>query len=223
MYTTILFDLDGTLTDSGLGITMSVQYALSKFDIAVDTLDELTPFIGPPLQQSFMDFFALTAEQSLEAIQYYREYFSTNGIFENRVYEGIPELLNTLVTNDATLAIATAKPTVFAEKIIDHFKLSHYFKTIVGSTLDHTRTAKKDIIAHAMHVLGCDTATTVMIGDRTHDIVGAQKNNIASVGVLYGYGSAEELTMAAPNTIVENVPQLSSVLVPQKLVGSKLR
>lgn len=214
MYTTILFDLDGTLTDSGLGITKSVQYALSKFDIAIDTLDELNPFIGPPLQQSFMDFFAFTAEQSLEAIQYYREYFSTKGIFENRVYENIPELLNTLVTNDATLAIATAKPTVFAEKIIDHFKLSHHFKTIVGSTLDNTRTAKKDIIAHAMHVLGCDTATTVMIGDRKHDIVGAQKNNIASVGVLYGYGSAKELTMAAPNVIVENVPQLSSVLVP---------
>lgn len=213
MYTTILFDLDGTLTDPKLGVTKALQYALHKLDIEIDTLDTLEKCIGPPLQQSFIDFFSCTKEQSLKAIQYYREYFSTKGIFENKVYEGIPELLKELVNTNITLAVATSKPTVFAEKIMDHFDLSQYFTTITGSTLDNTRTDKKEIIAYAMSKLHCDTQTTIMIGDRTYDLIGARKNNIDSVGVLYGYGSLEEITAAGPNFIAENVSDLSTLLL----------
>ena len=213
MYNTILFDLDGTITDPKEGITKSVQYSLRKFGIETENPDDLEKFIGPPLKQSFIDFFSFSEEQSFKAIEYYREYFKTDGIFENRMYEDIPELLDKLRSANLTLAVATSKPTVFAEKIINHFNLSGYFKIVTGSNMDNTGTDKKDVIAHVISELQCNPLNTIMIGDRMHDIIGAKKNNIDSIGVLYGYGTAEELTEAAPEYIVESVRDIANVVL----------
>ena len=213
MYKTVLFDLDGTITDPKTGITRSVQYALKRFDIIIDDIDKLEKFIGPPLKQSFTDFYSFTEEQASEAVNYYREYFSSKGIFENHVYEGIPELLAELLENNLTLAVATSKPTVYAEKIIRHFGLDRYFKKIIGSKLDNTMTDKKEIIAYAMSELNSNASDTIMTGDRKHDIIGAKKNRIDSAGVLYGYGSYEEITGAGPDFIAEEVQDLSSILL----------
>ena len=213
MYKTVLFDLDGTITDPKEGITRSVRYALRKFSIDIENLDELEKFIGPPLKQSFMDFFSFSGEQSLRAIEYYREYFREKGIFENRVYEGIPEILSELKAGNVTLAIATSKPTVFAEQIIAHFQLSGYFEEIIGSNLDNSRSEKKDVIAHALSELKCEVSQTVMIGDRKHDIIGAKENRMDSVGVLYGYGSREEIRAAGPVFIAESVGELAPFLL----------
>ena len=212
-YNTILFDLDGTITDPKEGITKSVQYSLRKFGIEIDNPDDLEKFIGPPLKQSFIDFFSFTGEEALAAVEYYREYFKTDGIFENSVYEDIPGLLEKLKSADLTLAVATSKPTVFAEKIINHFNLSGYFKIVTGSNMDNTGTDKKDVIAQAMSKLHCNPLNTIMIGDRMHDIIGAKKNSIDSIGVLYGYGTAEELTEAAPDYIVESVRDIANIVL----------
>jgi len=212
-YSTILFDLDGTLTDPKIGITKSVQYALAKYGIQVDNLDKLEPFIGPPLAQSFMEFYQFSEQESKRAVEYYREYFAETGIFENMRYEGIIELLDNLIQDGRTLIVATSKPTVFAERIIEHFQLSSYFDFVCGSNLDGTMTAKGDIIQHILKVKKLDRSGVVMVGDRKHDIIGAQLNEIDSIGVGYGYGSEQELHGASPTFYVESVHQLSKLLL----------
>ncbi|MBS0030918.1 HAD family hydrolase [Chitinophaga sp. 22321] len=210
-YNNVLFDLDGTLTDPKTGITKSVQYALEKAGIYEGDLSKLLPFIGPPLQQSFMDFYAFTETQAWEAVHAYREYFKTTGIYENERYEGIPELLTTLQSQGRRLFVATSKPKVFADIVIGHFNLGSYFTAVYGSQLDGTHADKGELIRHLLETEHLAAADTIMIGDRKHDIIGARKNNIACIGVGYGYGSTEELTAAAPDFMCRSVGELLAI------------
>ena len=212
-YRYILFDLDGTLTDPKVGITKSVQYALAKYNIQVESLDDLEKFIGPPLKESFMEFYSFDEEKAVQAIEYYREYFRDKGIFENEVYEGIPHLLRELKSRGFIVAVATSKPTVFAEIIVEHFNLKEYFDIVVGSNLDGTRTSKAEVIKHVIDELKIDKLEEViMIGDRKHDVIGAQRNNIDSIGVLYGYGDIEEMESARPTYILDSVSELHKLI-----------
>lgn len=212
-YDIVLFDLDGTLTDSKIGITKSVQYALKKYNIIEDDLDRLEKFIGPPLADSFKEYYNFEERQAKQAVAYYREYFTDRGIFENIVYPGIPELLKKLCQNEKRLIVATSKPTIFAERILEHFNLKKYFSFVIGSNLDGTRVAKSEIIETVLDKLPTiKKYSVVMIGDRIHDIKGAEQNNIASIAVSYGYGSDEELKEAKPTYLVDNIDEIENIL-----------
>lgn len=212
----ILFDLDGTLTDPVAGITRSVQYALDRFGIKEDT-EKLVPFIGPPLQKSFQLFYSLDEKQAWQAVEYYREYYAERGIYENAVFPGIPELLKRLREDGRCIALATSKPTFFAEKVLRHFNLKSSFSQIAGSNMDGTRTGKAEIIEHvlAQHP-SFSKKETIMIGDRMHDIAGARAHAIDSAAVTYGYGSLEELRKANPTYLIHSVGELFPFLVPGK-------
>lgn len=213
-YGTILFDLDGTLTDPQVGITKSVQYALEHMGIMEPDRKKLIPFIGPPLTASFMEFYGMDETRARMAVGYYREYFSRTGIFENAVYQGIDNLLAELRSAGRTLAVATSKPGVFANKILEHFALDGYFHFVAGSNMDGTLVEKAEVIAYALqHLPAVNQIDVVMVGDRKHDIIGARTNGIASIAVSYGYGSMEELQAAAPDGIVGTVEELSSLLL----------
>lgn len=192
----IYFDLDGTLTDPKIGITRSIQYALGKLDHpAMPTEDELTWCIGPPLRASFVKL--LGGDHAADAaVAFYRERFSDVGLFENGVYDGVPEVLTTLRASGHRLFVATSKPHVFAERIIDHFGLRDHFERVFGSELDGTRVDKSDLLEYALKKAAVDPLRTLMIGDRSHDMVGARNNGMKGIGVLYGYGSRNELTQA---------------------------
>lgn len=208
-YDVVLFDLDGTLTDSKIGITKSVQYALSKFNIREDNLDNLESFIGPPLSESFQKNYGFEPSQAQRAVDFYREYFSTSGMYENAVYPGIPDLLADLKSKSKELIVATSKPTVFANQILDIFNLCQYFTAVVGSQLDGTRTSKTEIIAHVLSSLGKSKENSaVMVGDREHDVIGAQGNAIDSIAVTYGYGSLLELQRANPTHLAHAVEDI---------------
>lgn len=196
-YDYFLFDLDGTLTDPGIGITNSVMYALEKYDIHVSDREELYPFIGPPLVDSFMKYYQLTEEQAEKGVEYYREYFRAGGIFENNVYDGIPEMLAELKRRNCTVALATSKPYEFSVQILDHFDLRRYFDYVGAATMDGRISRKSDVIKELLAELGdIDRSSVLMIGDRDQDIAGAKANDLRSIGVLWGYGSREELENA---------------------------
>ena len=214
MYTHIFFDLDGTLTDPKEGITNSVVYALASFGIQEDP-DRLTPFIGPPLIDSFMKFYHFDLPTAQKAVEKYREYFSQKGIFENKVFSGTQPLLAQLKAAGKTVCLATSKPEVFARQILEHFHMDDYFDEIVGSCLDDTRTKKGEVIGEVFTRLGenCpDKAMCVMVGDRLHDIHGAQENGLDSIGVTFGYGSQEELTQAGAAHIAHSFEELAQIL-----------
>ncbi|MCP1123588.1 HAD family hydrolase [Bacillus sp. 3103sda1] len=209
MYTTFLFDLDGTLTDPKEGIVNSVTYALRKMGIDEQDDKKLLSFIGPPIQHSFASIYRMNEKQVAEAVTYYREYFQDKGMFENHVYEHIPSVLKDLKNARKRLFVATSKPTIFAKQILEHFQLAHYFEEIVGSNLDGTRIAKTDIIQHILHTYhDLKKEHVVMVGDREHDIIGAQQAGIDSIGVMYGYGSKEELVAAGATHIIEDVEHI---------------
>lgn len=206
MYQYLLFNLDGTLTDPGLGITNSVMYALRKFDIDVTDRTQLYPFIGPPLKDSFRAYFGFSDEQCERAVRYYREHFKESGKFENEVYDGICELLTRLKASGRSLVVVTSKPEVFALEILRHFDLYRYFDFVAGATLNDVRNQKADIIKYALETLNITEKTSaVMIGDRKHDIIGAKENGLDSIGVLYGYGTCDELKKAGA-TYIANTP-----------------
>lgn len=210
----LFFDLDGTLTDPMLGITRSVQYALRHFGIEVTDLSTLCPFIGPPLKDSFREFYGMNDTRAEEAIALTREYFAPKGIFENELYAGIPQLLEALRQGGARIAMATSKPAPFARRIAEHFAIDRYFDLIEGSTLDGTRTTKSEVLRLAIEGLGVtDPAQAVMVGDRRFDIEGAAATGIESIGVLYGYGSREELEQAGATHIVADVGELGRLLL----------
>jgi phosphoglycolate phosphatase len=193
---TIYFDLDGTLTDPKIGITRSIQYALDKLGHpAIPSEDELTWCIGPPLRGSFTKLLGHEHSSDL-AVSLYRERFADIGIFENNLYAGIPDILIALARPDRRLFVATSKPVVFAEQIIDHFGLRSHFERVFGSELDGTRSDKTDLLKYALQETSVDPSRAIMIGDRSHDIIGARNNGMNAIGVLYGYGSKEELTEA---------------------------
>ncbi len=211
-----LFDLDGTLSDPKIGITTCVQLALNHFGIRVDNLDELEPFIGPPLKDSFMKFYGLSEEQAIKALEIYRSRFSTVGLYENTMYPGMDRMLRRLRAEGYQLSVASSKPTIYVERILEHFDLKKYFHHVVGSFLDGSRIEKDAIIDEAMRLLGVTDETksqVVMIGDRMFDVQGAKSHGIASIAVSYGYGSKEELIKAAPDYIVDTVEELESLLL----------
>lgn len=197
----ILFDLDGTLTESGPGIISSVRYALATMGMPALDDTELRRFIGPPLLDSFRDVCGFDPQEVVVAIAAYREYYATDGQYENAVYEGIPELLSGLRDAGRTLAVATSKAEVFAASILDHFELTGFFATIVGSELDGRRTGKADIITEALARLDRPAPGAVMIGDRSHDMRGAVTVGVGSIGVLWGYGDDAELTAAGADAL----------------------
>lgn len=209
----ILFDLDGTLTDPMIGITKSVQYALRAYGIQVERLEDLCPFIGPPLRDSFMKYYGFDPDQATEAIWKYREYFSVTGLYENKEYAGIKEMLEALRDEGKKLYVATSKPELFAKKILEHFQMAEYFTFIGGASMDETRVKKGDVIGYVLEENQItDLSQVVMVGDREHDIIGAKEAGIESVGVLYGYGSREELEEAGANEIVSTVEALRNLL-----------
>ena len=213
MYSTIFFDLDGTLTDPGVGITNSVAYALKKWDIEVSERSLLYPFIGPPLSDSFQQYFGFSKEDSMKAIEYYREYFRDRGIFENEVYDGVHELLTALRTEGKKIVLATSKPEGFARTILKHFDLMKYFDFVAGTSMDESRNKKGQVIAYALESLGItDRSTVVMVGDREHDVIGAKENGLDSIGVLFGYGSREELENAGATYIAELVGDIFGLM-----------
>lgn len=213
IYNTVLFDLDGTLTNPKLGITTSVAYALKHFGIVVDDLDSLIPFIGPPLVDSFAEFYGFDPEKAQLAVDKYREYFSVKGLYQNAVYAGVPEMLAKLKENGKKLVVATSKPEVFARIILDHFNLSTYFDHIVGATEDRSRNNKGAVIAHALATYNISCNNTVMVGDRMHDLIGATENNLPAIGVLYGFGDFAELSQYNPISIESTVSSLSDFLL----------
>ncbi|HFI0263864.1 TPA: HAD family hydrolase [Streptococcus suis] len=215
MYQTILFDLDGTLTDSGQGILHSVAYALDQMGIDEPDLANLQRFIGPPLYESFSRFYQLNPADTQAAVDAFRVYFKDKGMFENQLYDGILPLLESLKQAGKSLAIATSKPEVFAKQILEYFDIAHYFDVIAGASLDSSRISKSDVISYALAQLDYDPQTTIMVGDREHDIEGAQANQLASIGVLYGYGNRQELEEAGARWIIETVPDLQKLLLMQ--------
>jgi phosphoglycolate phosphatase len=214
LYKTILFDLDGTITDSGAGIINSVRYALEKMSLEAPDAAKLASFIGPPLYESFQKHFQLNETASNQAIAYYREYYQEKGIYENYLYEGIPKVLADLKQAKAQLYIATSKPEVFAKKILDYFDVAHYFTGIYGATLDNQRSQKGDVIRYALAQGAIqELQHTVMVGDRRHDILGAKENNLASIGVLYGFGDRPELTLAEADYIVTAPAEITQLIL----------
>lgn len=213
----LLFDLDGTLTDPKVGITTCVQYALASFGIEEPDLDKLEPFIGPPLKDSFMEFYHMNEADAQAAVDKYRERFRDTGIFENEIYAGVPQMLKTLKAKGLQLAVASSKPTVFVERILDHFHIAKYFKVVVGSELDGTRVEKDQVVEEALRQLFGDEPVekdqVYMIGDRRFDVEGARAQGIESVGVTYGYGSMEELKAARADYIVRSVEELQRFLL----------
>jgi phosphoglycolate phosphatase len=199
MMDAIFFDLDGTLTDPKLGITASIQYALQKLDLPVPSQDDLTWCIGPPLRASFVKM--LGEARADLAVSLYRERFGDVGLYENSVYPDIEHILAALKQSHGRLFVATSKAHVFADRIIDHFRLRDYFEHVFGAELDGTRADKADLLAYAIETAGVDPRRALMIGDRSHDIIGAKKNGMNSVGVLYGYGSERELIEAGASHI----------------------
>lgn len=187
MYQTILFDLDGTLTDSGQGILNSVAYALEKMGIEEPDTANLNRFIGPPLYESFSRFYQLSPEDTQSAVDAFRVYFKEKGMFENQLYPGIIPLLEELRTAGKTLVIATSKPEIFAKQILEHFGIAHYFDVIAGASLDSSRISKADVIGYAINQLEAFPKHAVMIGDREHDIEGARMHQLPAIGVLWLY------------------------------------
>lgn len=208
----ILFDLDGTLTDPFLGITRSVAYSLKSFGIEVDDLETLKPFIGPPLDVSFREYYHMDEAQSWKAVEKYREYFSKKGLFENKVYEGMEDFLQSLLNMDMKLYVCTSKPEVFAKEILDHFSLIPYFTGIYGATLDGSLKNKGDVIAHCIKQEQLNIQDCMMVGDRQHDIVGAHQNQIPCIGVLYGYGSLEEFQEYHCDYIAKDLIELKKII-----------
>ncbi len=215
-YKTILFDLDGTLTDPGVGVTNAVAYALESWDIRNIDRRELYRFIGPPLEESFMQFYGFSREDATKAIAEYRVYYSDRGLYENEVYPGIPALLDRLRAAGLTLAVATSKPEHFARQVLEHFGLADRLDLICGATLDGSVSRKADVIALALRRLadqGADTNRIVMIGDREQDINGAAAHGIPAIGVLFGYGDREELERAGARWIAETPEDVGRILL----------
>lgn len=213
-FDTIFFDLDGTLTDPGLGITSSVAHALRKAGIVPPPLTELYPFIGPPLVDSFVQYYGMTPEEGRIAVDWFREYFRDRGIFENKVYPGIGAMLSRLQAAGKTLVLATSKPEEFALRILAHFDLLQYFRCVTGATMDESLCRKDEILALALtRCPPADLSRAVMVGDRLHDIEGARKNGLSSIGVLFGYGSREELEAAGADRLAATVAELEQLLL----------
>lgn len=213
-YDIILFDLDGTLTDSKLGITNAIMFALEKFNIKVKERSELFKCIGPPLVYSFSTFFNFSKEDTEKAVKYYREYYSDKGVFENEVYEGIEDLLKVLKENGKRIYLTTSKPEFYARKILEHFCLDKYFDYIGGASMDGSINTKEEVIRYVFDTCGIkNISDVVLIGDRKHDVEGAKAVGIDTIGVLFGYGSFEELKEAGATYIAKDTEEVKRILL----------
>ncbi|AWN19178.1 HAD family hydrolase [Streptococcus sobrinus] len=213
-YQTIIFDLDGTLTDSQTGIINSLTYAFKQMGLPLPAQSQLKKFIGPPLSQSFQDFCGLNDIETQKIISYYRQYFSDKGWKENQLLPGARELLAKLKQAGKTLLVASSKPEVFVKQILDHFEIDSYFTVIAGASLDDSRSQKSAVIAHALktakieELKGC-----VMVGDRKHDVEGAKVQGLPTIGLLLGFGSRQELEESGAIAIAENFQDLEEILL----------
>jgi phosphoglycolate phosphatase len=208
-----LFDLDGTLTDPFEGITGCIRYALSELGHSPPPREELRWCIGPPLRSSFAKLVGIDDPTHLDmCLAKYRERFSTIGLYENRLIDGMVDVLNSLQGDSRHLWVATSKPSVYARRIIEHFGLAPHFRSVHGSELDGTRTNKVELIAHLLRTEGISPSDAVMIGDREHDVIGAKANGVHAIGVLWGYGSREELVASAVDEICETPTDLQHLL-----------
>ena len=210
----VFFDLDGTLTDPKSGITRSIQYALKKLHREVPTEDELVWCIGPPLLGSFESLLGDRLEATT-ALNHYRERFADTGLYENRIYPGIEDALAALGASGHRLFIATSKPAIYATRIVEHFGIGEYFERLFGSELDGTRSDKTELIRHALDQTGIDPGNAIMIGDRSHDMIGARNNDMTAAGVLYGYGSKDELVAAGAQRFARTPEELPEIANPQ--------
>ena len=211
-YTHIFFDLDGTLTDPAPGITNAIIYARKKWGLEAGTNEDYLKFIGPPMPQSFEEFWNFSHEDAVEFLKTYREYFGETGLFENTVFPGIPELLETLRERGCHLYIATTKPTGFSVRIAEKFGFAKYFDMISGSG-EFTDNTKFDVIRNAKDACAVDMSGAVMVGDRLHDVEGAHQHGIPCIGVTFGFGGREELQTAGAEYIVDTVEELSALLL----------
>jgi len=209
-YDVILFDLDGTLTDPGEGITNSVAYALNKVGIAVEDRQSLYPYIGPPLRDSFMNFAGMSYDEATQAIEDYREYYRVKGLFENILYPGMKECLSQLQQAGKRLLVATSKPELFAQQILEHFGIDSFFEAVAGADMAETRVKKADIITYALQ-LGdiTDVSRVLMVGDRCFDMEGARAFGMDCMGVTYGYGSREELLGAGATYLADSAADIA--------------
>lgn len=216
-YTTILFDLDGTLTDSAEGIINCVKYALDEMDRPIPTQSELIKFVGPPLYESFERFCGMEPEDVKEAVRLYRVRYADVGLFENSVYGGVPEMLERLKAAGKTLAVATSKPEVFAKRILEHFGLDGYFDFIGGASIGGTRNEKQEVILYTLENLGViDRSSVLMVGDRLHDILGAHNTGLDCMAVIYGYGSREEFEEYGADYIAETAETVADTILTGK-------
>lgn len=216
MYTHILFDLDGTISDPKEGITKSVQYALGFFGIVEENSDKLEPFIGPPLKDSFMEFYGMDEKKALEAMEKYRERFAVYGLYENYLYPGMKEMLEGLCRDGFHLAVASSKPEPFVEKILEYFQIRQYFEVVTGSGLDGSLGTKEAVVQEALRRLFGEGRkpldTTVMVGDRKFDVTGARAMSLRSVGVTYGYAQPGEMEACCPDALAHSVEELNRIL-----------
>lgn len=206
MYSAVFFDLDGTLTESAPGITTSIAYSLKHWGIEVKDLTELYPFVGPPLYDSYMKYYGFTKEESEEAVRIFRSFYNKEGLFISSVYPGVVELLEKIKASGRKIMLATSKPEVTAIRILEHFDLMKYFDVAAGATEDSSRVKKADVIRYLMDKLpeeDRDISKIVMVGDRSHDVLGAKEVGLDCIGVLYGYGDRPELEEAGAKYIAE--------------------
>jgi phosphoglycolate phosphatase len=210
MYKAILFDLDGTLTESGDGITRSVQYALEKIGKPEPDVDALRVFVGPPLLEQFMRYADVDEETGRQAVEYYRERYSVTGIYENRLYPGVEKMLSELKQKGYRLAIASSKPEYYILQILDYFRIYEYFDVIVGSEMNGGRTRKSEVIEEALRLLKLENHRdqVVMVGDKEHDVLGAREAGVSCIAVTYGYGTEEELNAAEPMAKADSTESL---------------
>lgn len=212
MFDYIFFDLDGTLTDPALGITNSFKYALKYFGLEIPSYEKLCSFIGPPLVDTFRTQFGFSDEKASLGVLKYREYFAEKGLLENSVYPGIPDLLSDLKDAGKRLVVATSKPEEYSVKIIEHFGLAPYFENVCGSLMDESRSKKDQVIEYALERNKIeDRSKVLMVGDRKHDILGAKKTGLKSCGVLFGYGSLDELKEAGADYIAGDMAELKKI------------
>ena len=215
LFDTVLFDLDGTLTDPKQGITSCVQYALANIGIDEPDLDNLEDFIGPPLKEHFMERYSLDETTAKVCVDKYRERYNPIGVYENKMYEGIDKVLETLKERGIKLAVASSKPAMLVNVVLEHFGLMKYFDVVAGSELDGTRTRKSDVIRYAFELLdekGLSHERPIMVGDRKHDVIGAGETGIPCMAVAYGYGSMEELTAEHPDFIAKKVSDIADII-----------
>ena len=210
MYKAIFFDLDGTLTESGEGITKSVQYALEKIGKPEEDLEKLKVFVGPPLMEQFMKYAGVDEATGRKAVEFYRERYEVKGIYENHPYESVEEMLQELKRKGYILEVASSKPEYYVTQILDYFKLSSYFDVVVGSEMNGARTSKSEVIEEALKRINMSDKRNevLMVGDKEHDVLGARAAGLDCVAVAYGYGTQEELTEANPLKIVDSVDEL---------------